>query len=261
MHRFSPLVPVLLLPLVTACSEDQALVGPEPQAASPELISPLASQRGNPVPTSVIVTHDGLEWVWASPCALGGCTAGIDVGHDGFRFATEAEWARRPDFAVFIDDELCAAPWFDHSYDNCDWIDAVIDEEFGAVTQLSYYGSAPSGEGGPAGTYGYPMDPAADTWLVRGPDAPPEPLRIGVNPESSGTPTIQSRSKGVTPVALYGSASFDVEEVVAASLRFGPLATPPSGSRIVDVDLDGFPDLVSTYRTQALGLTAALEDE
>jgi len=45
--------------------------------------------------------------------------------------------------------------------------------------------------------------------------------------------------------------------VVAASLRFGPLATPSTGSRIVDVDLDGFPDLVSTYRTQTLGLTPA----
>ncbi len=125
----------------------------------------------DPVPPEVIVTHDGLEWVWASPCALNGCTSGILVGKDGFGFASQAEWARRPPASAFYTGDpsapdegaKCAAPWFDLSYNYCDWEDPT----YGA------YGSAPR-RGLPAGHDGnYPMPSYGDTWLVRTPSAPP----------------------------------------------------------------------------------------
>lgn len=129
-----------------------------------------ASMIGQPVPASVIVVHNGLEWVWASPCALNGCTAGIDVGHDDFRFATVAEWALRPSADQFRNPDKCASPWFDFTHNHCDWADAsqATDDNFHNCCSLSTYGSAPAGEGGPTGGYGDPMHPVAETWLVRG---------------------------------------------------------------------------------------------
>lgn len=127
-----------------------------------------ASALGQPVPASVIVVYNGLQWVWASPCALnGGCTSGIDVGHDGFVFATVEQWALRPPISAFRDPDKCAAPWFDHDWNHCDWADAALDTEFHNALGLSTYGSAPAGVGGPAGGFGDPMVALAETWLVR----------------------------------------------------------------------------------------------
>ena len=83
---------------------------------------------GNPVPAHVIVTHNGLEWVWASPCLQGGCTPGINVGLDRFVYATPAQWALRPRPEAFIG--RCAAPWFDQTHDHCDLSDWVVSAPF-----------------------------------------------------------------------------------------------------------------------------------
>lgn len=115
-----------------------------------------ASQLANPVPSSVIVSYLGLEWVWASPCAQNGCTSGILVGKDGFRYATAAEWNLKPHPASFGNTK-CAAPWFDQSHNHCDWTDP----------SSGYYGSAVSG-GFPAGPTGNTsMNYYGETWLVR----------------------------------------------------------------------------------------------
>jgi hypothetical protein len=125
------------------------------------------SHLGEPVPESVIVTHEGLQWVWASHCALS-VSCIIDIGHDGFVFATLDQWALRPPVSAFQDDDKCAAAWFFHGLPlNCNYEDALNDdfwhEEFGVST----YGSAPSGVAGPTGNHGDPMYAFADTWLVR----------------------------------------------------------------------------------------------
>ncbi len=119
-----------------------------------------ASNLGDPVPASVIVPGTGgLEWVWASPCALNGCTTGILVGKDGFNFATAAQWALRPPPSAFQDGgaNICASPWFDASHNHCD----LVNLDNGAL------GSAPNG-GLPAGTTGLaPMVGHWETLLVR----------------------------------------------------------------------------------------------
>jgi hypothetical protein len=123
-----------------------------------------------PVPAEMIVTKDGLEWVWASPCALNGCTTGISVGKDGFNYATQAQWAQRPAIADFgvpktspTSEGKCAAPWFDASFEHCDGTDPYDRE----LSSEGAYGSAPL-QGMPAGDSGnQPMEGFFETWLVR----------------------------------------------------------------------------------------------
>jgi hypothetical protein len=87
-----------------------------------------ASDLGNPPPLSAIVSHAGLEWVWASPCegipdaVCGGGNGGV-VLHDGFHFASAAEWATWADLATFQAawaNVTCASPQFSVSFDHCD---------------------------------------------------------------------------------------------------------------------------------------------
>ena len=62
---------------------------------------------------------------------------------------------------------------------------------------------------------------------------------------------------GVIAVAILGSADFDVDGVDVTTLSFGPGDAPPAhraGGHVEDVNGDGFDDLVSHYRTQAIGL-------
>jgi hypothetical protein len=99
---------------------DEAMHPMAPDANDPQW----ALEIGNPVPQRVIVTHNELEWVWASPCLQGGCTPGILVGHDRFVYATPAQWARRPSAEAFIG--KYAVPWFDQTHDHCDLSDRVV---------------------------------------------------------------------------------------------------------------------------------------
>ncbi|MDC1198759.1 thrombospondin type 3 repeat-containing protein [bacterium] len=87
---------------------------------------------GTHVPPHLIVAHNGLEWVWASPCS-GGCSQvnpSAPPG-EGWRFATDAEFALRPPASAFCPsgfncysalNQLCASPYFDNSYHHCDWV-------------------------------------------------------------------------------------------------------------------------------------------
>jgi hypothetical protein len=58
------------------------------------------------------------------------------------------------------------------------------------------------------------------------------------------------------PVLLLGRSGFNVRNVPVTSLRFGPSgARPIFGSAVVlDVNRDGFPDLLSAYRTRQTGI-------
>jgi hypothetical protein len=71
-------------------------------------------------------------------------------------------------------------------------------------------------------------------------------------------PPINPRSKGKIPVALLGSASFDVEDVDVNSLRFGASGQERSLHKCAkhprDVNRDGFADLVCHFYTQRTGL-------
>jgi hypothetical protein len=85
-----------------------------------------------------------------------------------------------------------------------------------------------------------------DTAIELAFDIKPDTLPNSVNP----------RSHGVIPVAILGSAAFDVTAVRTATLRFGRTGTeaPVAHSALQYVDGDRYVDLVLHFRTQQTGL-------
>lgn len=87
---------------------------------------------------------------------------------------------------------------------------------------------------------------------------------IDIKPGSYPNSINVVKKKGVTPVAILGSASFDVTTVDVTTLAFGPCGASPAhdltdplvyAEHLQDVNLDGYVDLVSHYRTQDTGLS------
>ena len=87
-------------------------------------------------------------------------------------------------------------------------------------------------------------------------------LTIDIKPGSDRN-SINPNSKGVIPVAILGSASFDVTTLDVNTLAFGPDGVTPShdltdpvvyADHLQDVNNDGFTDLVSHYPTQDTGI-------
>lgn len=75
--------------------------------------------------------------------------------------------------------------------------------------------------------------------------------------------SINTKSKGVIPVALLGTDTFDVTTVDVTTLRFGPSDALPAhnltdaevyAEHLQDVNYDGYIDLVSHYRTKQTGI-------
>jgi len=150
------------------------------------------SQLANPVPSSMIVTLNGLSWVYVSPCALNGCTTGILIGKDGFNFATQAQWALRPPPSAF--NSKCASPWFDLTWNHCDFGDL----------NAGFVGSAPRG-GLPAGNSGsVPMVSFWETLLVRVSNAPPTANAGGPYSGNEGSAIAMSGASASDPNAGAG---------------------------------------------------------
>jgi hypothetical protein len=75
--------------------------------------------------------------------------------------------------------------------------------------------------------------------------------------------SINTKSKGLIPVAILGSAIFDVTDIVVTTLAFGPDYAEPAhdltdpdvyNDHLQDVDVDGYLDLVCHFKTQEAGL-------
>jgi len=75
--------------------------------------------------------------------------------------------------------------------------------------------------------------------------------------------TINPRSRGVIPVALLGSEEFDVADVDVFTLRFGPDEASTAhdltdgwiySEHLQDVNLDGYMDLITHFKTQDTGI-------
>ena len=93
------------------------------------------------------------------------------------------------------------------------------------------------------------------------PDGPQE-IEIDIKPGSDRN-SINPNSKGLIPVAILGSASFDVTTLDVTTLAFGPDGATPAhdltdpvvyADHLQDVNNDGFTDLVSHYPTQDTGI-------
>jgi len=86
----------------------------------------------------------------------------------------------------------------------------------------------------------------------------PIDIKPGSDPNS-----INTKSKGLIPVAILGSAIFDVTTVDVTTLVFGPADATPAhdltdpdvyADHLQDVNLDGYLDLVCHFKTQESGL-------
>ena len=77
------------------------------------------------------------------------------------------------------------------------------------------------------------------------------PVSFDVKPDDNNN-KVNSKSKGVIPTAILGSADLDVTSVDVASLRFGPGNAGESHGKghVEDVNGDGFDDLVLHFKTQ-----------
>jgi hypothetical protein len=121
---------------------------------------------------SVIVSAGGNEWVWASPCAGLDPSCGVAQPHDGFTFATDAEWqtsfadlnAVISAFTLPTGGAICAAKYFSTYGDNCDYGDLLI----GAIWHS------------PFADVLYINNPAAETFLVRAGNNVPEPESLAL---------------------------------------------------------------------------------
>lgn len=75
--------------------------------------------------------------------------------------------------------------------------------------------------------------------------------------------TINPKKKGLIPVAVLGSNTFDVETISFETLRFGPSSALPahaSGGHLEDVNEDGIIDLISHYPAQETGIVLGIEE-
>jgi hypothetical protein len=89
-------------------------------------------------------------------------------------------------------------------------------------------------------------------------NADEDEVRIDIKPDDSSN-NVNPYSRGVIPVAILGSETFDVTDVDAATLAFGPGGAPiahPSG-HLQDLNHDGVIDLVLHFRIQDTGIACA----
>jgi hypothetical protein len=125
---------------------DNTGIGSEIEVTAHEFIA-------GPVPANAIVTWAGLEWVWGSPCS-GGCSVPLPTNQPGWRYATAAEMANKPDFHLFLNGTpdtanlcvyptcKCAAQWFDPFRTFCNPIDAragLITSQLNGLSWESWY--------------------------------------------------------------------------------------------------------------------------
>jgi len=89
------------------------------------------------------------------------------------------------------------------------------------------------------------------------------PVNISIKPPAASPVPMNVGDRGVTPVAILGSSTFDVSTVDISTVLLGPgnasvfgPGSPGSNGKadIEDVNNDGFPDLVLHFRSQQIGV-------
>jgi hypothetical protein len=87
-------------------------------------------------------------------------------------------------------------------------------------------------------------------------------VNVSVKPGNDVNP-INPKSRGVIPVAILGSDTFDVADVDASTLAFGPAGAPfahRNGPHPKDANDDGIPDLLAHFLTGEAGIASGDEE-
>ncbi len=121
-------------------------------------------------------------------------------------------------------------------------------------------GGFPNGDPGPGHAYFDNVSLASTaTGDVTGCAIPPSDITVDVDikPGSDVNP-INTRSKGVIPVAILTTDDFDATTVDASTVEFGPggASIAHKKAHLEDVDDDGDIDLVMHFRTQDAGISS-----
>lgn len=93
------------------------------------------------VPETNIISYNGLEWTWASPCApsdLSRSCSSQDFSYQsqfGWRLPEGDEWANLPSTGLF--NRTCSAAYFDRRYSHCDYSNPFWTPAAGSYS--SYY--------------------------------------------------------------------------------------------------------------------------
>lgn len=91
----------------------------------------------------------------------------------------------------------------------------------------------------------------------------PSTMQVDVSVRPGNSNKVNPFSNSTLPVVIYGSESFDVRDVDAAMLVFGPneaLSSDGNGANVVDVDGDGYDDLKCHFRVPNTGIAVGDEE-
>ena len=208
----------------------------------------------------------GGPWTWDSDLPVEFTITDLYVVTDWFRVhdwgSFVIETPNMPDWDAYVGDPYDDPPW------KSDPDDALAGGYFSSAVIIFASGShsidiedihiPPISMGGPPfpdGTVAFKAERLTE-W--------PIDIKPGSDPNS-----INLKSKGVVPVAILGSAIFDVTTVDVTTLVFGPDDATPAhdlndpdvyADHLQDVNLDGFTDLVCHFKTQELGLVKGSTD-
>jgi hypothetical protein len=81
-------------------------------------------------------------------------------------------------------------------------------------------------------------------------------IQIDIKPGNSKNP-VNIKSRGILPVAILSTTTFDARTVSLSSVKFGPRSAVTRSTSLMDVNKDGLPDLVIHFRIPQTGLHAA----